>query len=143
MSGSAYAEAMREAGSEQEPAAVETEETGSSQAVNPYLRSTNEVIGYRIEAMDGEIGHVEDFIVDVDTWIIRYLVIDTRNWLPGKKVLIVPQWAEEINWTATRVYLNLTRQAVKNSPEYDPSMPVNREYEKRYYDYYGRPNYWL
>jgi uncharacterized protein YrrD len=134
--GRVYVETLRQAAQEQEPARAEP-------TVNPYLRSMDEVIDYRIQATDGEIGHVEDFIVEAETWTIRYLVIDTRNWWPGKKVLVVPQWADDISWTDSRVYVNLTREAIKGSPEYDPAMPVNREYESRYYDYYGRPKYWL
>ncbi|MBD3384101.1 PRC-barrel domain containing protein [candidate division KSB1 bacterium] len=118
---------------------VEThEETG-----DPHLRSTREVSGYHIEASDGEIGHVEDFIVDDDNWIIRYLVIDTRNILPGKKVIISPQWVKKVNWEESYVQILLSQESVKQSPEYDPSQPVNREYEENLYDYYGRPRYWV
>jgi hypothetical protein len=100
------------------------------------------VLGYHIQARDGEIGHVEDLIVDDALWFIRYLVIDTRNWLPGRKVLVAPAWAERVDWAERKVYVDLTRGTIKNSPQFDPSMPVNREYEVRLYDYYGRPSYW-
>jgi hypothetical protein len=109
---------------------------------DPNLRSTREVIGYHIQARDGEIGHVEDLIVDDRLWTIHYLVIDTRNWLPGRKVLVAPAWAEQVSWAERKVHLDLSRETVKDSPEYDPSMPVNRAYEFRLYDYYGRPKYW-
>jgi len=109
---------------------------------DPNLRSTKEVQGYRIHACDGEIGHVEDFIMDDQDWTIRYLVVDTRNWLPGKKVLVSPEWIENISWADSEVQVDLSREAVKESPKYDPSAPVNREYEVRVYDYYGRPVYW-
>ena len=109
---------------------------------DPHLRSTREVIGYHIQARDGEIGHVEDFVVDDEAWFIRYLVIDTRNWLPGRKVLVAPAWAEQVNWVERKVYVDLGRETIKSSPEFDPSMPVNREYEARLYDFYGRPYYW-
>jgi hypothetical protein len=102
------------------------------------LRSADEVTGYHIRATDGEVGHVEDFIVDDATWTIRFLVVDTRNWLPGKKVLIKPSWVDSVNWVARKVKIDLPRETIKNSPEYDPSMPVNREYEERLYDFYGR-----
>jgi hypothetical protein len=58
---------------------------------DPHLRSTKEVAGYRIGAADGEVGHVEDFVVDDEEWAIRYVGVDTSNWLPGKKVLISPR----------------------------------------------------
>ena len=49
-----------------------------------HLRSTTEVTGYDLRARDGEIGHVDDFILDVETWSIRYVVVATKNWWPGK-----------------------------------------------------------
>jgi hypothetical protein len=109
---------------------------------DPHLRSTREVIGYRIQATDGEMGHVDDFIVEDDIWILRYLVVGTGNWLPGKRVLVSPGWSKEVTWAGRRVSLDLSKDAVQDSPEFDPSVPVNREYEVRLYDYYGRPHYW-
>jgi hypothetical protein len=109
---------------------------------DPHLRSAEEVIGYHIQAEDGEIGHVEDFVVDDQNWFLRYMVVDTRNWLPGRKVLIAPSWIDGIDWPERRVGVNLTTEAVRESPQYDSAAPVNREYEERLYDYYGRPKYW-
>lgn len=126
--------------------AIEQIQSQKSSATNekddPELRSTKEVLGYRIGARDGEIGHVDDFIIDDQDWIIRYIVVDTRNWLPGRKVLVSPQWIENVSWADSEVHIDLSRKAVKESPKYDPSSPVNREYEVRMYDYYGRPMYW-
>lgn len=123
---------------EKEPAqAIEEEESGDS-----HLRSVQEVAGYHIQATDGEIGHVEDFVLDDETWMLRYVVVDTRNWLPGKKVIVPPSWVESVDWTSEKVSVDFTREKVKNSPEYDPAAPVNREYEERLYDFYGRPKYW-
>ena len=107
------------------------------------LRSLEEVKGYHIQATDGKIGHVEDFIVDDESWEVRYLVVDTRKWLHGKQVLLSPKWIKEINWLESNVHVDLSREAVRNSPQYDPFSPVNREYEIKLYDYYGRPKYWL
>lgn len=107
-----------------------------------HLRSTKEVIGYHIAAADKDIGHVDDFIADDRAWALRYLVVDTRNWLPGKKVLVAPDWAESVSWTDRKVRVGLTADDVEESPEFDPSQPVNREYEERLYDYYGRPTWW-
>lgn len=105
---------------------------------DPHLRSTRQVTGYRIHATDGEIGHVEDFILDDESWTIRFLVVDTRNWLPGKKVLLSPQWIDRVEWADSSVHFDLTRESVKNSPEFDPSKPVNRDYEAYLYDHYKR-----
>jgi len=107
-----------------------------------HLRSTEEVQGYRIEAQDGEIGHVEDFLLEEDSWTIRYLVVDTRNWLPGRQVIIAADWTGAIDWREKKVHVELDRDQIANSPEYDPSVPVAREYETLLYNYYGFPPYW-
>jgi hypothetical protein len=109
---------------------------------DPNLRSSKEVISYEIQVRDGEIGHVDDFILDDQIWIIRYLVIDTGNWLPDKKVLIAPLWIKWISHADQKVNVDLKKQAIQFSPDFDPSKPVNREYEEVLYDYYGRPRYW-
>jgi hypothetical protein len=107
-----------------------------------HLRSARELRGYHIQGSDEAIGHVEDFIVDDESWGIRYLVIDTSNWWLGKKVLVAPHWASRISWEESKVYVDLSRQAIKDSPERNASAAINREYEARLYDYYGRPVYW-
>jgi hypothetical protein len=108
-----------------------------------HLRSTEAVTGYRIEADNGEIGHVDGFVVDDEAWAIRYIEVATRNWLPGKKVLVSPAWIERVSWTNSKVYVGLSSEAIKAAPEYVESMPVTREYENRIYFHYGRPPYWL
>jgi hypothetical protein len=110
---------------------------------DPHLRSLREVIGYHLQGTDGELGHIKDMIVDDRNWAIRYLVIDTSNWWIGKKVLLPPHWVERISWAENQVYVSLPREDIKNSPEWLPEQPVNRAYETRLYDYYGRPAYWL
>jgi hypothetical protein len=109
---------------------------------DPHLRSMEKVKGYTIQATDGDIGHVEDFIIDTEHWIIRYLVVNTRNWLPDKKVLVAKPWIQAVRWEDLSVYIDMSRESIKKSPEYDPSQLVNREYEIRLCDYYGRPTYW-
>lgn len=108
---------------------------------NPHLRSTQAVTGYHIEALDGAIGHVEDFIIDEQTWSLRYLVVDTRNWWPGKHVLISPQWIERVSWEESKVFINLSRDIIKRSPAYTPES-LNREYETELYRHYDRYEYW-
>lgn len=109
-----------------------------SQAGDPHLRSTNEVKGYKLHAADGEIGAVEDFIVDDSTWSIQFLVIDTGNWIPGKKVLIAPRWIKEISWEHSTVNVDITIDAVKNSPEYDAAKPLPDTYVQDLYSHYGK-----
>lgn len=109
---------------------------------DPALRSARAVTGYNIRATDGEIGHVEDFLVDPDGWAVRYLVVDTRNWWPGNFVLVVPGAITTIDWSNGRTEVNLTRGQIEGAPEYDPAQPVDRAYEERYFDYYGYPLYW-
>jgi sporulation protein YlmC with PRC-barrel domain len=109
---------------------------------DPHLRSVNEVTGYHIATSDGEIGHVEDFILDDKTWSLRYMVVDTRNWLPGRKVLVSPFWVEDLDWGEEKAVVGLAREQIRNGPKYDPGTPVNREYEGRLFDFYGRPVYW-
>jgi sporulation protein YlmC with PRC-barrel domain len=114
----------------------------SEKSVDVHLRSAIDVRGYHIQGSDEAIGHVDDFIVDDETWQVRYLVIDTSNWWFGKKVLVAPHWANRISWEESKVYVDMSRQAIKNSPEWNPAAAINREYEARLYDYYGRPVYW-
>jgi len=108
-----------------------------------HLRSTEAVTGYHIGAADGEIGHVDGFVVDDEAWAIRYIEVATRNWWPGKRVLVSPAWIERVSWTDSEVYVGLSREAIQNGPEYVESMPITREYENRLYFHYGRPPYWL
>jgi hypothetical protein len=107
-----------------------------------HLRSAKEIRGYHIEGTDAAIGHLDDFIIDDETWEVRYLVVDTRNWWLDKKVLVAPHWSNRISWTEGKVFVDLSRQEIKDSPEWNPTAPINREYETRLYDYYGRPVYW-
>ena len=107
-----------------------------------HLRCTDEVTGYHIEASNGEIGHVKDFLVDDETWAIRYLEVNTRNWWPGKKVLVAPQWIDNVSWPDSKVYVNLTRETIQNGPEWNAGTAITREYENRLYDYYDRSPYW-
>jgi len=107
-----------------------------------HLHSSADVVGYAIQARDGAIGHVDDFLIDDRAWTIRWLVVDTRNWLPGKHVLVSPEWVEDVSWTDRAVGVGLSRAQIKGAPEYDRDRPVERDYERRLYEYYGRRSYW-
>ena len=107
-----------------------------------HLRSVNEVRGYHVHGSDGSIGHVEDFIVDDETWEVRYLVVDTSNWWLGRKVLIAPRWTSDVSWEERSVHIAMDRQSITNSPEWSPTVAINRQYEARLYKHFGRPAYW-
>lgn len=107
-----------------------------------HLRSSEEVTGYGIEALDGEIGHVDGFILDDEAWAIRYIEVATRNWWPGKKVLVSPRWIREVSWPDSRVAVSLSRAAIQTAPEYADSMPITREYEDNLHRHYDLPPYW-
>lgn len=103
----------------------------------PNLRSSQVVTGYHIHAEDGEIGHVEDFILDDRDWVIRYLEVNTRNWLPGKHVLVAPVWIHAIDWHEKEVVVNLNRAAIESAPDYDPSELISNDDEVALYKHYG------
>ena len=121
----------------------EREATSGHYGGDPTLRSAKDVIGYHVAATDGEIGHIDDFLLDDESAKIRYAVVDTKNWLPGKHVLIAPEWIREIKWSESKLFVNATREAVRNSPEYNPVTPVDKEYESRLFTHYGYPVTWL
>lgn len=103
---------------------------------DPHLRSTAAITGYHIHATDAQIGHVEDFLVDDTGWSIRYLVVDTRNWLPGEQILISPRTVREIDWADRSIHLNISRQRVKGGRVYDPSKMADRANEDLMLKYY-------
>ena len=108
-----------------------------------HLRSSHEVTGYHIQAKDGELGHVEDFIIDDETWAIRYLIVNTSNWWAGKKVLVSPQWIERVSWGERKVFINLSRETIKQSPEYTDESLLTRDYEIGLHGHYNRKGYWV
>ena len=126
------------------PPLVAQEETPEAAAAalageDVHLRGTRAVTGYSLHASDGPIGKVEDYILDDEKWVIRYLVADAGLWLPGRKVLISTHWLKKVAWETAEVFVKLTQAAVQNSPEFDPSRPVSGDYESVLYDHYGRP----
>jgi hypothetical protein len=112
-------------------------------AWDPHLRSTHDVSGRHIQAIDGVMGHVDDFIIDDEAWAIRYLIIDTQNWWPGKKVLVSPRWIERVSWSESKVFVNLSRETIKQSPEYTDDSLLTRDYEADLHRHYERPGYWV
>ena len=104
---------------------------------NPHLRSNTEIIGYDIRATNGAVGHVEDLVIDDDTWTVRYIEVDTRNWLPGKKVLLQTMRIDHISWAERSVAVLLSQQAIQSAPAYDPSRLITPTYEVQLFKHYG------
>lgn len=102
-----------------------------------HVRSAKAVTGYAIQAKDSEVGHVKDFIIDTVSWMIDWMVVDTRNWLPGRKVMISPRSVTNIDWKTRQAKVELTEEQIKASPPFDPNEPVNDDYGQGLFDYYG------
>jgi hypothetical protein len=108
-----------------------------------HLRSCKEVEGYHIHATDGEIGHVAGFLLDDETWTIRYIVVDTSNWWLGHHVVISPAWINEIRWLDREASVKVSRQEIKNAAPYDMMVEFSRAHEIAVYKHYGYAGYWL
>jgi len=104
---------------------------------DPHLRSIEAIIGYHVHATDGEIGHVGDFLAEEPGWDIRYIKVDTKNWLPGRRVVISPLSISAIDWAQRLVFLDVDREKVRHSPLYDPSSTVDGAYDEAILTYYG------
>lgn len=113
------------------------EQQAKTQEEDSHLRSAREVEGYHLQADDGAIGHVDDFLLDEQSWSVAFLVIDTKNWLPGKHVLIPPRAIGRVSWPDRSVTVGLTRDQVRNAPEYDRSGRVPPGYFDDINSYYG------
>ena len=124
----------------QTKAVGQSEKQGDSD--DPHLRSTKDVDGHAIEALDGEVGHVEDFVIDDEDWTIRYLIVGTRNWWPGKRVLIATRSVDRISWADSTVYLRLKRETIQRSPEYSEGLLISRDYEAKLHRHYDLEGYW-
>ncbi|MBF0706873.1 PRC-barrel domain-containing protein [Alkalihalobacillus hwajinpoensis] len=114
----------------------------SKQDEENHLRSTNEVAGYHIQATDGEIGHVKDFIFDEESWQLRYIIVDTKNWFSGKEVLLSTKWIHDIHWQDRSVVVNIKKEEVRQSPEFRLNEPITRRFEEDLHTHYGKTGYW-
>ena len=105
------------------------------------LQSIKQLLGDKLGASDGEIGHVKDFYFDDQSWTVRYLVADTGSWLVGRQVLISPHAFPE-GFRGKILRVNLTRKQIEDSPPIESHKPLSRQYEEEYHRYYGWPYYW-
>lgn len=104
--------------------------------VDVHLRSCLEIHGYHIQASDQEIGHVEDFILDNATWTITDLLIDTRNWWPGKKVLIPHAAVHNVSWVDRTITVDLSSAQIQQAPEFNADSGLTAEYQRNVRKYY-------
>ncbi|MGE0225438.1 MAG: PRC-barrel domain-containing protein [Acetobacteraceae bacterium] len=118
-------------------------EVSDAERGDPHLRSATEVTGYYVHATDQHIGHVEEFLIDSATWQVRYVVVDTKNWWPGRKVMVSTRWFRDIDWGEREVHVDLTREQVRSSPEFDQAAPIERDYEERLHGHYGQRIPWI
>jgi len=110
---------------------------------NPHLRSTVAVGQYSIESTEGELGRVADFILDEETWVIRYIVVATGHWWQGNHVLIASHWIDKVSWDEGKVFVKLTRDEIRHAPEYSTLATVTREYEQELHSHHHREGYWV
>ena len=106
------------------------------------LQNASTINGYAIAASDGRIGTVSDFLFDDTSWLVRWLVVDTGNWLSGRRVLLPPSVLGHPDQEEKEFPVRLTMQQVKDSPDVDTKRPVSRQKETDIYDYYGWRPYW-
>ena len=110
---------------------------------NAMLLSLKQLYGRKLAALDGEIGQVKDiYFEDQKQWAIRYLVVDTGNWLVPRAVLIAPHAFGALEFSEKLPVVNLTCQQIERCPSIDLHKPVSRQYEDDYHRHYGWPGYW-
>jgi len=106
------------------------------------LHKAKTLKGYTLDSLDGEIGKVKEFYFDDRHWAIRYLVVDTGNWLMGRQVLISPYALIAVSKEKQQIAIDLTKKQIEDSPSLDSDKPVSRQFEEAYYGHYGWPTYW-
>jgi len=124
------------------PIARRESATASEEQQESHVFSLKEMTGKAIAAIDGDIGHVADFLADMKAWKLRYAVVDTRNWLPDRQVCVSLTCVEWVDRLRDRVGVGLSREMIRNSPEYNPVVPMTEAYQVVLHDYYGWPKYW-
>lgn len=107
------------------------------------LYKTNVVNSCVVRATDGELGKVKDLYFDSEKWVIRYLVIDTLKWLPGRKVLVSPSSFDHVDLKNNRISILATTLQIENSPSIEEQQPLSRINERELHSYYGWAPYWV
>jgi uncharacterized protein YrrD len=125
---------------------ADTEQTQADQAHggrwDSHLRSAKEVRGYRVMAIDGQVGHVDNFLMDPDNWAIRYLIVNTGGWLKKHEVLVTPKLTDRVIWAEAQVNINASRELIEGAPHYTEGEEIDRDYEERLFAHYTTHPYW-
>ena len=116
--------------------------SGNADHRDRHLRSCKAVTGYDINALDGDIGHVQGMLLDDESWALRYLVVNSSNWWLGHQLLVAPRWITSISWPQRSVLMDLTRDDIQAAPPYQPGLALERPQEAMMHDHYGRTGYW-
>lgn len=106
------------------------------------LQSIKQLYGKELAATDASVGYVKDFYFDDQNWAVRYVIVDTGKWLPGRQVLLSPHAFGRLSVEGKAIAVNLARGQIEGSPSIEVHQPVSRQYEEAYHRYYGWPGYW-
>ena len=112
-------------GPDSTPVGVQAGKTSESDEVSsakPKPQSAEEILGFRILARDGEVGRLEDLIVESETWAVNYLLVTTRNSPPGGRALLAPCWITCVARDTFEIRVDLKRDTIRNSPEFSPEV---------------------
>ena len=119
-------------------------EAGKEEGGDPHLRSAKEVRGHTVLSGEGRsVGHVDDLIYDDTDWAVRYLIVDTRDWLPGKKVPVSADWVLGVGWSGAQVEVDLMAEEMHTAPAWEPGTIMDRRHETEMHVHYGRTPYWV
>ena len=119
------------------------QDPSSTEDVDPHLRSSNEICAYKISASDSEMGQIHGLVVETSTWTVRYLIVDTGEWLMGKLVLLGTHVIRSIDISCHMIKTDVTSDSIRHCPAYDETAELTRDYEAFLHDYYGWPPYWF
>jgi len=120
-----------------------TQEAQAQQEGDSHLHSAREVIGYSVQAADGEIGHLEDFLCDDKSWRIRHLVVNAHSWQPGRMVLLSRGWVESVRWAEKCINVSALRETLRAAPEFETSSLANGEAKTRILEFFGQSKRWI
>lgn len=116
---------------------VQDEEYGT-----PVLQSTDKAIGLKISTKTGDLGVVEDFIVDDSNWLIQFMIIATQKNLRGKRILVAPEAISWINWKQKHITVDLDKEKLAGCPNFNLLFPLVNDSKKMLYEQYECLQFW-